>query len=200
MPRLKVNTDCILASSSLRLNQSRYANPTDPDFWSWFAGFWEGEGSACIPSRYRQGERGYQRARITVAQKTRVPLDYIVQQTQLGKISFRPPKRIKQISWNDEGTFLWNVDKRRDVIYVAEMLRPHVRFRHELLDKFICESKAMDANAGWIGWTDNEQCLLKEMYRSASTFELIQTLNRDWPSIRQKANRLGLYRKRGAHA
>lgn len=172
----------------------RYQTPTDRDFWSWLAGFWEGEGSACIPSAYKQGERGYQRARISASQKVRDPLDYILSQIGLGHICFRSPCYRVAPRWKVEGTFIWSVDKRRDVIYLAKQMRPLVRFRGAAIDRLILEAEAMDMNSGWISWTANETKLLCERFSTGSQLELMALLKRSWPSIRQKATILGLHR------
>jgi len=163
----------------------------DEDFWSWFAGFWEGEG--CAHSRrntfsYTNGKR-YSRARLDVAQTDAKPIKYIIEQTGLGGMYIKPKQPNRKVC------YVWRLDKLRDIIPVCEQMLPHLRFRNQQVQQFLRELKEWESEAKWIGWTAREIAILKELYSKASHEELKKMLNRRWPSIQAKAQKLGLRRR-----
>ena len=170
----------------------------DKDFWSWFAGFWEGEGSCCPPSRYNSKikSRRYPRARLNVAQAVREPLDYIQHQTLIGAITFRAPKRRRYVPWNDKGCYVWQVNRTRDIIKIVENMLPFLRFRRKQVKDFLKEVKEKESRAKWLSWTSDEINVLRELYPVATHIELTRKLRRSWSSIKQKAQKLGLRRQR----
>jgi len=165
--------------------------PSDPDFWPWVAGFWEGEGSA---QWERRGTST--RTRLSIAQVSRIPLDYIVAQSGLGKVYFRRPSQRRTIPVGDHGCHIWYLNRRRDCLDFAREMLPHVRFRDNLLQRFIDETDAFDKAAKWHQWSQSENKQLIADYATASWDNLIHRFGRSEAAIKERANRLGIRRRR----
>lgn len=168
----------------------------DKEFWNWFAGFWEGEGSLSFNQEYhRQDGRTYKKIRLTVAQANRKPLDYILGKLGVGYLYFRQPKR-QNLAWHDRGTWLWSVDRRLEVIEVCHKMLPYLRFRDIDVSQKLKAIEEYERLAGWHKWYPNEVETLKQTYALMPKEELVRVLGRKWSSIKAKAKTLKLRRNR----
>lgn len=172
-------------------------NQQDRDFWNWFAGFWEGEGSLCFSSAYKRKDstKIFHRGRLTISQVSKQPLEYIKEFLKLGYVVFARPAN-RNINWNDRGIWVWSVDKRRDIIFVLQHMLPFLRFKKEKVLTRLRQISDYDKKSQWRSWTKYEINFLRQTYSvlDLSLFEVSKSLNRPYKAVIAKANKIGLRR------
>ena len=159
----------------------------DREFWSWFAGFWEGEGSLT------------KNGRVSICQKDKTPLEFI--QSKLGgslnlrqrKSNFPPHNPI----------WVWYVSLRRDVIKVAESMFPYLKFRQKkvlevLEDLREKESKRPSQPRHFKmkprAWAGEEDEFIRQHYTDMLDREMAENLQRTVESVRARRYELRILR------
>lgn len=138
----------------------------DSDFWSWFAGFWEGEGSI---SWHGQTPNA---VLIKVAQKNRDPLDYIKGQLGFGGVTSSGPR-----------SSCWCCAGRPATIYVMEHILPYLRFRQKTILEKLSRVKEGLKNSPCRRFSDDEDKFIKKKSRTMTDTEMGTILNRNRWSI-----------------
>jgi len=151
----------------------------DGDFWSWFAGFWEGEGSFYV---------ALGRTELKVSQKNEVPLQYIKAQLGLGSIYQTDRKT---------GGKAWQVGRRPEVLRVIAKMLPHLRFRKNEVIKKLNFLKANPLKiSSQRRWKQSEIQQLIKTWTEKSDKELTKKLNRTPQGIIHKRLQLRLLRQK----
>ncbi len=162
--------------------------PGDSDFWAWLAGFWEGEGSL----HFTTDSRTYLALSLSVAQKRRAPLDYILRQLGVGSVRFASGMRGRVPS---EGVHVWRVSAREHVLAIIEGMLPHTRFRslqlEEARDRLLAAARGPRA---WshTHWTDEQRHALREYWSTSTQTALCALVGRPWNGVWEQAKHLGL--------
>lgn len=100
---------------------------TEEDFFRWFAGFWEGEGSFGIYSRELQGKRSLD-VYFSITQTNETILNAIYGQLTLGRVYKR-----KWIQSNWKTQWSWAIGSIAPMIKVAEKMLPYLTFKKEMV-------------------------------------------------------------------
>ena len=146
---------------------------TKPDdyFLSWFAGFWEGEGTFCISPKETRINVIF-----SVAQKNRKPLD-LIQKTFGGSILCR--KR--------DGNHNWQIHKRKKIIQICKWMLPFLKFRNEQVEIKLKVLEDRELFSQSLYWQPQEKEFLfrnyKKYRRNNKLRELAQKLNRTYSAI-----------------
>ena len=158
----------------------------DKDFLWWLAGFFEGEGSI-----YYLGQR--KNCELCIVQKNPKILHEIRRQFNLGKV--------RRHSFSSGGwTFKWTVSRRPDVIAIAEIVLPHLRFKKTKVSRVLHSLKR-----DMVGYKDppsmtrTEIQFIRKNWGRMSATEIARVIGRDPHSISARARRMRLKspRKRG---
>ena len=172
---------------------------TDEDFWSWFAGFWEGEGSIGI-YHYRNDAEGRIHIYFQVSQSNRVPIDYIATQLREFKgIRIGIRKSTKQPSTSDpyvrrriKTQYLLTIQRSAVVHTILNHILPYLRFRQEQVKKAISEIELAMTTAKQRRWENEEDEFLRANYGKMNSKLIADALRRTVGSIHSRATALGL--------
>lgn len=135
----------------------------DTDFWSWFAGFWEGEGTIGV-YKGRQVE-------ICAVQRVRSPLDYIEENVGLGTV-------VPEYDREGELMWRWRVRSRPQILEVGRKLLPCLRFRTQEMKVALAKIQKMEDERHWNDWTDDELTFLKNNYDKIPPKDIVTHLPR----------------------
>jgi len=160
----------------------------DEHFLNWLAGFWEGEGYFTI----RRDKGGWHHCRFGIAQTDTAPLKEISEKLGVGYVRLSEKRR--KPNYSDK--WVWEVGNRVEIIKVAELLLPYLRFRKfEVEDKLrkVKELQAKNPNVGkrLRRYSKEEEEFIKSRWE-LSDKELARILGRSISSLRHKRQRLGM--------
>lgn len=156
------------------------------EFWSWLAGFWEGEG--CLWFSYSRSRVSFESA-LNITQKSREPLDYIFRKTKVGFV---------RETYNKGRLYhVWNVRKKKDIIYIVERMLPYIIFRYKDLKKKLKllkeRQKIYESNL----WSFKQEKFIRDNYKKMYDFEIGNIIGRNAKAVEAKRERMGLLKKRG---
>lgn len=170
---------------------SATANCED-DFWSWLAGFHEGEGhlNRSNKSNWRSSGEKHWSSLMQIGQKHREVLDVILNESRVGYVS-SCKRHYKEKPYT---FYVWQVGKRRDVLWVLINIYPHLKVEKKDVANTIL--KLMDAylHSPFHMWTKTELDFLVNNYRKLSDKKLANILDRTYNSIQGKRKELRLLR------
>jgi hypothetical protein len=114
------------------LDKDIHFEKIEPDFWAWFAGFWEGEGyiirqNVVTTHRFNNKLYSYPATAYAfgVVQKDRHVLEYI--QEKLGGYIHKK---------SNSECYEWTIYRKEKIEQIARQMLPHLRFRrNHLLEK-----------------------------------------------------------------
>jgi predicted transcriptional regulator len=159
----------------------------DKDFLSWFAGFWEGEGHFSVKRNGKYFTFG-------VDNTDERPIRLIKEKLGIGHIVIKKHRK-KNPKWSD--CYTWRVDALEDVIYVAELLLPHLKFRADEVREKLALAKRKREVLPRRKWSSREVEFLKQNYGKMKVEKLAKMLSRSIESVQCKAELLGLHMGRG---
>jgi hypothetical protein len=105
---------------------------TDTEFWPWFTGFWEGEGSVVVHWKTTSSGHPSGSIGISIVQKNRAPLDYIVEQTGMGTVTMNVSPRTARVA-PGRVVHVWQVSGRKRVAWFLQHMMRRAIFRDNLL-------------------------------------------------------------------
>ncbi len=144
------------------MNSDFFKEWSDEQFFSWLAGFWEGEGSLVFYPVNE--EKGWMTVSFSLNQKERHILDAINHRLKMGKVhscvskfrtskrSFKPNTVIHRLMINGF----------KDTLYIIEKLLPHLTFRKNEVQEKLEKIKAYYKKSRHRSWNDSELKILKE--------------------------------------
>jgi predicted transcriptional regulator len=159
----------------------------DKDFLNWFAGFWEGEGHFSVKRNGKHFTFG-------VDNTDERPIRLIKEKLGIGHITVKKHRK-KNPEWSD--CYTWRVNALEDVIYVAELLLPYLRFRADEVREKLALAKRRREALSRRKWSSREVEFLKQNYGKMKIEKLAKMLSRSIESVQCKAQRLGLHMGRG---
>lgn len=171
----------------------------DEDFWSWFAGFWEGEGSVGI-YRYNSEQEGRIHICFQVSQSNRIPIDYIAAQlSEFRGIQIGVRRTIRQPSANDQYVhrrikpqYLLTIQRAAVVYKILNNILPYLRFRQDQVKKAIADIDSAMATAKQRRWENEEDEFLRANYGKMSSKSIANALKRTVVSVHSRATVLGI--------
>lgn len=161
----------------------------DREFMTWFAGFWEGEGSTSTYVNRATGQIIQDFSVSQTGERGRRILTHIKEKLGMGHICFSPARGNHQVSWR------WHVRKRSDVIKMIKAILPYLKFRQKEVEGCLIDLESYPPARESFPWVDEEDKLLREAYSKyrGKTKELCKLFpKRTLKSIWKRAMSLGL--------
>jgi len=156
----------------------------DTDFWSWLAGFWEGEGSFGM---YGIEHRAHHRMIFSIPQTTSVPLEYIQQQVGFGKVRVRNRGNVRH-----KPCWEYYVQNVVQCLKIIDGILPYLRFRQEELTTKRDKAKKYMEEMSQRKWLPEDELLLKQLYGSKSAYQLECIFKRKKGAIKSRAWIMGI--------
>lgn len=149
----------------------------DGDFWAWFAGFWEGEGSLSVSSAY---------TRMCISQVDPKPLD-LIRSVVGGKLRCR----IRTDGFHRKPIWEWAIHDRRKVSGIIERMAPFLRFRREKVLEKIGIIKTLEEKRPR-PWSQEEEDFIKANWMKMTDERIGKKLGRSKFAIWKRRLIMGL--------
>ena len=161
----------------------------DHEFLAWLAGFWEGEGSLSVrkTSTKKRGDF-WHRSVMSIKQKKVEPLQ-LIQSKLGGRVSIEKAGKNRLYPIHR-----WEVSKRAEVIRIAHLLVPFLKFRGEdvkaklKLMEYLEETNPRPWYSAW------ETAFIEDNFPEMGDVDLAKKLNRSADGVKHFRTKLGLFR------
>lgn len=164
----------------------------DGDFWSWLAGFWEGEGTLGVYKDKRYPEQGLKRTVFQVVQSNKQPLEYILEQLEMKLRLTRDDRPRSPGVQRQKPSFVLQIQARGDVAYVCHKILPFLRFRRKEVQQKLAQIEKAISQAKYKHWTNEESSFLNDNALALTDEEIANHLGRTKSSVRSHRTQLRL--------